>query len=79
MGMGSTRVSGGPGSEQDVTLDDVDCQKTVGPEAATRAISLLAHWALRRGRMKGILPAGSSANRVTGDGIKGYGANDGSN
>jgi hypothetical protein len=62
-----------------IVLDDCEAEIEVNREAVGRTFELLACWALRRGRDKGVLQAGDAVNRVTGYGIKGYGANDGSN
>jgi hypothetical protein len=62
-----------------VTLDEVEAETEIGTEAVDRSLDLFARWALHQGRQEGILPEVSLTNRVTPDGIKGYGGNDGSN
>ena len=62
-----------------IVLDDCEAEIEVNREAVHRTFELLACWAMRRGRDKGILQAGNAVNRVSGHGIRDYGANDGSN
>jgi hypothetical protein len=79
MGVGSTRAPAGQGSDQDVTLAEVDAQDEIAPEDLNRMCELLARWGLRHGQAE-LKKAGLNPNnRVTPNGIKGYGGNDGSN
>ena len=67
------------GREPDVTFEEHEAETEVSPEARIRALELLVHWALRRGRESGMVPDGNCDNRLSPNAIKGYDGTDGSN
>jgi hypothetical protein len=78
-GMGTRRARGAPRSEQGVTLKEVQSGEVITPQDMERVRELLTRWTLRHGQVV-LEEAGLGLdNRVTPDGIKGYGGANGAN